>query len=115
MSVNADFQNQIMKPPQQEIEDYILKTLEGLCRDWDYSRPVALDSLLFTELGLESLDAVILGTAIQEHFRKTLPFPALFAELGEMRRDLSIRELVAFVDKHLADASLASPPAGRPQ
>jgi acyl carrier protein len=102
-----------MKPTRGEIEEYILKTIGDLCHDWDYSRPVGLDSLLFTELGLESLDAVVLGTAIQEHFQQTLPFAILFADLGENRRDLSIGGLVDFVDKNLADVTLS--PVGRSQ
>jgi acyl carrier protein len=45
------------------------------------------DSLLFTGLGLESLDGVVLGTAIQEYYRVRMPFAELLADIGEKRRD----------------------------
>jgi len=104
-----------VKPTREEIQDYMLATLQELCRDWDYSRPVGPGSLLFTELGLESLDAVVLGTIIQEHFQKPLPFAELLAEIGREQRDLSIMELVDFVDQHLNRVPLATQPTGRVQ
>jgi len=104
-----------VKPTREEIQEYVLATLQELCRDWDYSRPVGPGSLLFTELGLESLDAVVLGTIIQEHFQKPLPFAELLAEIGREQRDLSITQLVDFVDQHLNRVSLETQPTGRVQ
>jgi acyl carrier protein len=104
-----------LKPTREEIQDYVLATLQELSRDWDYSRPVGPESLLFTELGLESLDAVVLGTTIQEHFQKQLPFAELLAEIGREQRDLSIEELVDFVDRNLNHVQLEAGPAGRVQ
>ena len=102
-----------MKPTRQEIQDYVLKLLGELCRDWDYSRPVGPESLLFSELGLESLDAVVLATSIQEHFGQQMPFAELLAAIGEQQRDLSIAELVDFIDKHLGSRQAEPAPAGR--
>jgi len=104
-----------VKPTRDEIQDYVLRTLQELCHDWDYSRPVGPSSLLFTELGLESLDAVVLGTIIQEHFQKPLPFSELLAEIGREQRDLSIMELVDFVDLHLKEAPLEAESTGKVQ
>ena len=47
-----------MRPSRQEILDYLLRTMQDLTQDWDYAEPVSAESLLFTEVGLESLDAV---------------------------------------------------------
>lgn len=102
-----------MKATRQEIQNYVLRLLEELCRDWDYSRPVGPDSLLFSELGLESLDAVVLATSIQEHFGQQMPFAELLAAIGEQQRDLSIAELVDFIDKHLGSRHTEATPAGR--
>jgi len=99
-----------MKTNRKEILDYVLKTIEDLAHDWDYSSAITPDSLLFTELGLESLDVVVLGTAIQEHYRFQMPFAEFLAELGREQRDVSIAELVDFVDKYLnADIREAEP------
>ena len=90
-----------MKPTQPEILAYVLKTVQDLCQDWDYADPVGPESLLFTELGFESLDAVVLCTAIQEHYQTPMPFAELLAEIGQQQRDLSIDELTDFVNTHL--------------
>jgi len=64
---------------------------------------------------LESLDAVVLGTTIQEHFQQPLPFAELLSEIGREQRDLSIRELVDFVDQHLNRVPLETETTGRLQ
>ncbi|HLY17738.1 MAG TPA: acyl carrier protein [Bryobacteraceae bacterium] len=89
---------------QPEILAYVLKTVQGLCQDWDYADEVGPGSLLFTELGMESLDAVVLCTAIQEHYRTTMPFAELLADIGQKQRDLSIAELAEFVGQHVKAA-----------
>lgn len=86
---------------RQQVLDYVLETVQGLCQDWDYEDAVGPKSLLFTQLGLESLDAVVLCTAIQEHYQVQMPFAELLAEIGEKQRDLSIDGLADFVHRHL--------------
>jgi len=100
-----------MKSRRQEILEYLLQKMEELTQDWDYADPVRPESRLFTELGFESLDAVVLCTAIQEHYRTLMPFAELLADIGREQRDLSINELADFVDTHLrapAEAILAA-------
>lgn len=91
-----------MSATRQEILGYVLGLLQELVRDWDYARPVGPETHLFSELGFESLDAVVLGTAIQEHYQRPMPFAELFAGLGQREvRDLSVAELVEFIGAHL--------------
>jgi acyl carrier protein len=90
-----------MKPTQPEILAYVLKTVQDLCQDWDYADPVGPESLLFTGLGMESLDAVVLCTSMQEHYQTTMPFAELLADIGQKQRDLSIAELAEFVGQHV--------------
>jgi len=91
-----------MTQTRQDIQAYVLSLLQGLAKDWDYSQEIGPQSLLFSELGFESLDAVVLGTAIQEHYQRQMPFAELFARIGEQEvRDLSVAQLVEFVDTHL--------------
>lgn len=90
-----------MKPTQPEILAYVLNTVQGLCQDWDYADPVGPESLLFTGLGMESLDAVVLCTAIQDHYQTTMPFAELLADIGQKQRDLSIAELAEFAWQHM--------------
>ncbi|HUE04579.1 MAG TPA: acyl carrier protein [Bryobacteraceae bacterium] len=88
-------------PRRPEILAYVLKTVQDLCQDWDYAEEVGPESLLFTGLGMESLDAVVLCTALQDHYRITMPFAELLADIGEKQRDLSIGELAEFVGQHI--------------
>jgi acyl carrier protein len=97
-----------MRPSRPEILDYILHMLGELMQDWDYAEPVGPESLLFTQIGFESLDAVVLCTAIQEHYQTPMPFAELLAELGEKQRDMSVNELADFVDTHLGPREQAA-------
>jgi acyl carrier protein len=56
----------------------------------------------FADLGLASIDAVVLSEVIQQHYGRSLPFNELMGEIGRRTdRDLSIGELVAFLVEHL--------------
>ena len=97
-----------MKSTEAEILAYVLTTVQDLCQDWDYADPVGPESLLFTGLGMESLDAVVLCTAIQEHYQTTMPFAELLADIGQKQRDLSIAELAEFVNEHVSTGKQGS-------
>jgi acyl carrier protein len=60
----------------------------------------------FADLGLASIDAVVLGEALQNHYDRLLPFNELMADLGRRTdRDLSLGELVDFLQEHLGVTS----------
>ncbi len=100
----------MMKPAQQEILEYVLGLLRTLAHDWDYAQELGAESLLFSQLGFESLDAVVLGTAIQDHYQQQMPFAELLAEVGQREfRDLSVAELVQFIGTHLSSAAVKAP------
>lgn len=91
-----------MRPDREEIREYIIELLQGLAEDWDYLGSLVPETGIFSDLGLESLDAVILGTTIQEHYKQQMPFAQLLSEVGQKEvPELSIAELVDFVDIHL--------------
>jgi acyl carrier protein len=91
----------ISMPPQAEIlADIatILSTELGV----QSSGSIDMETRFFADLGLASIDAVVLSEAIQNHYQRSLPFNELMAEIGRRtERDLSIGELVAFVSSHL--------------
>lgn len=63
------------------------------------------ETRFFADLGLASIDAVVLGERLQAHYGRSLPFADLLAELGQRQdRDLAVGELVAFLDRHLPPA-----------
>ena len=67
-----------------------------------FASAVNEDTRFFADLGLASIDAVVLTETLQKHYERTLPFHELIAEVGRRtERDLAIGELVAFLTTHL--------------
>jgi acyl carrier protein len=83
----------------------ILADLEGLLRDFhgrSYSGPLGPRTRFFADLGLASIDAVVLGETLQHHYGRPLPFATLLADLGRRtERDISLGELADFLETHL--------------
>jgi acyl carrier protein len=78
----------------------VLQLMNQLAGDWEYDGPITAGTYLFGDLGLESLDLVVLGTAIQERYGR-MPFAEFFAEIGQRPlRDLTVGELVEFIGQH---------------
>jgi acyl carrier protein len=80
----------------------VLALMEELADDWEYSGPIGESTRLIGDLGLESLDLVVLGTAIQQRYGR-LPFAEFLAEIGQRpveARDVSVGELVGFISAH---------------
>lgn len=90
-----------MNISRDEIQTYLLARLAELSADWDFDGDVGPGTLLFSGLGMESLDAVVLGVSVQEHYGQQMPFAELLSSLGQQRRDLSIGELVDFIHQNL--------------
>ena len=68
----------------------------------EYSDAIGPETRFFADLGLASIDAVVLGETLERHYGRRLPFQDLLAELGKRTdRDLKIGELASFLKKHL--------------
>jgi len=101
-----------MKQSRQEILDYVLSSLSDLSQDWDYSEPIGPETQLFSQLGLDSLDLVILGTGMQEHYGMQMPFAEFLAAIGERgQRDVSVSELVDFIDAQVNKQAAPAEPS----
>ena len=83
----------------------ILADVAGILSDFqgrEYSGPIDRETRFFADLGLASIDAVVLGETLQEHYGRPLPFGELMADLGKRAdRDLSIGELTDFLARNL--------------
>jgi len=85
-----------------EVLDGVLEILRELSGDWEYDGEITPDTYFLADLGLESLDIVVLGTLIQQLYGR-LPFAEYLEELGQRpiaERDVTVAELVAFVCEH---------------
>ncbi|AMV38762.1 acyl carrier protein [Planctomyces sp. SH-PL62] len=90
---------------QPATEPAILADLARVFDDFqgrEYSGPLGSDTRFFADLGLASIDAVVLGEALQERYGRPLPFVDLMADLGRREdRDLTLGELAAFLAAHI--------------
>jgi acyl carrier protein len=80
----------------------VLELLNELADDWEYDGSIGPGTYFIADLGLESLEIVVLGTMIQHRYGR-LPFAEYLEELGRRpveERDVTVAELVAFVCEH---------------
>jgi acyl carrier protein len=94
----------------QPSADAILDDIRAILADFHgraYLDPIDRETRFFADLGLASIDAVVLGEMLEARYGRSLPFGALLAELGKRtNRDLNIGELVDFLDRHLNAGSV---------
>jgi acyl carrier protein len=80
----------------------ILELLAEAQGDWESEGEIGPRTRFVADLGLESLEIVVLSTMVQQRFGK-LPFPQFFEEIGQRpvdERDLTVEELALFVCEH---------------
>ena len=86
--------------PRAEILDE-LATILGETMGLGVVGPLGEETRFFADLGLASIDAVVLGEQLQAHYGASLPYGDLMADLGRrVDRDLTIGELVDFLAAH---------------
>ncbi|MEE8170343.1 MAG: phosphopantetheine-binding protein [Phycisphaerae bacterium] len=84
----------------------LIRILTELRDDWEYSGEITEKTGLFTDLEFESIDAVALGSAIEDHYNQSLPFSEFLTKAGERQaKDIYVAELIDFLTEHVrADA-----------
>ena len=86
----------------------LLAMIDELAGDWEYDGEVTPDTYFLADMGLESLDLVVLGTMIQQRYGR-LPFAEYLAEIGQRPvedRDVTIAELVVFIAERRAPVAV---------
>jgi acyl carrier protein len=90
-----------MKRDQQTI----MTDLAGILRNFhgrEYSGAIGPQTYFFADLGLASIDAVVLGETLEEHYGQKIPFDLFMADLGRRAvRDIQLGQLAAFLHQHL--------------
>ena len=86
------------------MKDQILNDLDAVVAetwpDRDFP-PVDLESKAFADLGLASIDLVVLAERLEKRYAKKLPFGAFLKSLRDRGADdVSIGDLVAFLEQH---------------
>src|ERR1700683_1838408 len=85
-----------------QVTQGILELLGEAQGDWEYTGESGPDTRFVADLGLESLEIVVLSTMIQQQYGR-LPFPEYFDEIGRAPgedRHVTVADLVNFVCTH---------------
>jgi acyl carrier protein len=85
-----------------QVTQGILELLSDAQGDWEYTGEIGPDTRFVADLGLESLEIVVLSTMVQQRYGR-LPFPQFFDEIGQRpvdERDLTVADLATFVCEH---------------
>ncbi len=91
----------MVKPDKSTIFNDIVATLQRVGEDWEYSDEITLETTLLENLGLESIDVVVLGEFLEEHYGQPFPFTEYYTELAQHKiSDIRISDLVEFIYTH---------------
>lgn len=83
----------------------LMKVMAELREDWEYSGEITEQTGIFRDLGFESIDAVALGSAIEELYDRSLPFAEFLMKANERQAtDITIGELLDFLVEQLPGA-----------
>jgi len=96
---------------RERVRGDLIELLKDAREDWDPSQAVTDETGIFNELGLESIDAVGLSSALEGHFGQALPFPEFMSKAKEQNlKDITVGHLLDFLMQnlqHSAERSVA--------
>jgi acyl carrier protein len=85
--------------------EQILDDLTGILRNFngrEYSGDIGPKTLFFGDLGMVSIDAIVLAETLEQFYGRSLPFNEFLASVGGQGvRDLEVGELVHFLQQQL--------------
>jgi acyl carrier protein len=99
------------QPNRAEIQSRLTAILRDMVQDWDldFVEPIDGHTRLVTDLGFESVDLMQLVVAIERELStRGLPFEEILMEEGGYINEITVEQLVAFLDRALAQG-VASP------
>jgi len=83
----------------------ILNDLDDMLRNFngrEYSGPMTLETRFFADLGMVSIEAVVLGEMLENHYRIKFPFNQFMSDLTDKgAQDVTLGDLVEFLNKHV--------------
>jgi acyl carrier protein len=104
-----------MRGSEEEIQAVVGKLIDEITDDLDFDLdgPISAQTRLVKDLGLASVDFIQLIVAIEQHFGRKMKFHDLLMPDGAYVSDLTVGELVTFVDSKLK-APEPAPEAAKP-
>ena len=89
----------------QYTHEQIMLDLAGMLGNFngrEYGGQITPQTKFSADLGMASIDAVVLGETVELHYGRKLPFGQFLADLGRQgARDVEVGVLAEFLHKHL--------------
>jgi acyl carrier protein len=80
----------------------VVRILSELREDWEHSDPITEKTGFFGDLGFESIDAVALGSSLEDHYNRSLPFAEFLNKAGARQaKDIYVGDLVDMLVENL--------------
>lgn len=89
---------------KEDIQSKVVSVLQEMTADWDLDNEneISSETSLMEDLAFESIDVVQLVVALEKKLdRKGIPFEKLFIQDGDYVEEISVGELVNFLDENL--------------
>jgi acyl carrier protein len=84
---------------------HILDDLIAIVRhfnDREYSGFIGPETYFFADLGMTSIDAVVLAEKLEQYYAQKVPFHSFLSNLKQKQaRDLQLGELADFLEQHI--------------
>lgn len=97
-------------PARETVRDELIDILKQIRDDWECSTDVTEATGLFRDLGFESIDAVALGSSLEDHFDQSLPFAEFLTKAREQQfSDITVGQLIDFLMQSLDQAAQRRP------
>lgn len=91
---------------REQISTDLEKIFTETMGDWEYSEKITPETRLFADLGLESIDMVALGGAIEEHYRRAFPFAQWLNQMRDQQvDDIRVNDVIQFLHDNLRSSS----------
>ena len=94
--------NSVFTP--EDIQLKVVSVLQEMTADWDLDNEnkIGLETSLMENLAFESIDVVQLVVALEKKLdRKGIPFEKLFIQEGDYVEEVSVGELVNFLNENI--------------
>lgn len=89
--------------PAEQVYAELASVLAAAFPDRDYSGPVDASTRLMADVGLASIELIVLAERLEQHYGRKLPFGPFLAGLRTRgAADLELGELVGFLQQHIA-------------
>lgn len=91
-------------PTKEDIQSKVVSVLQEMTADWDMDdeNEISSETSLMEDLAFESIDVVQLVVALEKKLdRKGIPFEKLFIQDGDYVEEVSVGEVVNFLNENL--------------